>query len=56
MDKEFPILKSNGDVYAVGHNVYGQVGNGTKTNTSILSKVKEMPSIARLPLIHISLI
>ena len=42
------IVKSNGDTYAVGHNVYGQLGNGAKTNTSILSKVKEVQNVIQV--------
>ena len=34
------ILKKDGTVWTTGLNNYGQLGNGTKTNSSSLSKVK----------------
>ena len=38
-------LDSDGNVYSVGHNLYGQLGLGHKTNQNVLNQIPNIPPI-----------
>lgn len=42
------ILKENGEVYAVGENTYGQIGDNTLVNKMLLTQVEEMQNVVQI--------